>query len=214
MRIVLIGPPGAGKGTIGERLAANYDLAHLSTGGILRDAVAGGNELGKRAQEYVESGRLVPQKILGEVVAGRLTGEKAFVLDGYPRTLEQAEFLSGLPSLKLDAVVYLAVSEEEVVRRLARRLVCPACGAVAAADTDDVFCGRCGSKGLETRVDDEPETVKARYDIYRRETTPLIEYYRAAGLLREIDAAGDREEVFARVEAALRPFAAGGDDNG
>jgi adenylate kinase len=214
MQILLIGPPGAGKGTIGERVAEKYGLAHLSTGDILRDAVARETELGKKAEAYVEAGRLVPQEILGEVVAERLAGEKGFVLDGYPRTLEQAEFLSGLPFLEIDAVVYVAVPEEEVVRRLARRLVCRACGAVANADSDDGVCGRCGAEDLATRVDDEPETVRARYDIYRRETAPLIEYYRAAGLLREIDAAGNREEVFARVEAAIRPFATGGDDNG
>jgi adenylate kinase len=156
----------------------------------------------------------VPQEILGEVVAERLAREKGFVLDGYPRTLEQAEFLSRLPLVKIDAVVYLEVSEEETVRRLAARLVCPSCGAITNADSDDGVCGRCGSEELAARVDDEPQTVKARYDIYRRETAPVVQYYREAGLLREIDAAADRDEVFGRVEAAIRPLATGGDDNG
>ncbi len=214
MQLVLIGPPGAGKGTIAERVAAGYKLAHLSTGDILREAIARGTVLGARANEYVETGRLVPQEVLGAVVAERLRDAKDFVLDGYPRTLEQAEFLSRLPYVELDAVVYVAVPEEGAVSRLAGRLVCTACGGVTNADDGAAeSCKFCGSGRLEPRADDRPDTVKKRYEVYMAETEPVVEYYRAAGILREVDGTGSRKEVFARVEAAIGPLVACGDDN-
>jgi len=213
VQLVLIGPPGAGKGTIAEKVAAKYGLAHLSTGDMLRDAIARGTALGAEAKEYVETGRLVPQEILGRVVAERLRADGNFILDGYPRTLEQAEFLSGLPGVALDAVIYVAVREEEAFARSRGRRVCRACGAVSGADEADV-CGRCGSSDLAARADDRPATLKKRYDVYVRETAPVIEYYRGHGLLREVDGTGGREEVLARVEAAIGPALARGDDNG
>jgi adenylate kinase len=212
VQLVLIGPPGAGKGTIAEKIAAKYGLAQLSTGDLLRDAIARGTPLGAEAKEYVETGRLVPQEVLGRVVAERLSEDGDFVLDGFPRTLEQAEFLSGLPGVALDAVVYVAVPGEEAVERLRGRRVCRTCGTVthAAADT----CESCGSEDLVARADDRPDMLEKRYDVYVRETEPVIEYYRGHGLLREVDGTGGREEVLARVEAAVGPFVARGDDNG
>jgi adenylate kinase len=212
MRLVLIGPPGAGKGTIAEKLAAKYGLAHLSSGDMLREAISRGAPLGAKAKEYVESGRLVPQEVLGEVVAEKLREVKAFVLDGYPRTLEQAEFITALPYVDIDAVIYVAIPEEEAVERLRGRRVCAKCGAVTRADGAEV-CGNCGSDDLVARADDRPETVKKRYDIYIRETKPVVEYYRGHGLLRRIDGTGNREEVLAQVEAAVGPFGTRGDDN-
>lgn len=208
MRLVLIGPPGAGKGTIAEKLAAKRGLAHLSTGDVLRDAINRGTPLGAKAREYVEAGKLVPQEILGGVVAERLSQLNGFVLDGYPRTLEQAEFLTYLAPV--DAVVYVAIPQEEAVERLRGRRVCAECGAV----TDDgETCGNCGSGDLAARADDRPDTVKKRYEVYMRETEPVIEYYRGRGILREVDGTGSREEVLARVEAAVGPIATRGDDN-
>ena len=180
----------------------------------MREAIARGTVLGARANEYVETGRLVPQEVLGAVVAERLRDAKDFVLDGYPRTLEQAEFLSRLPYVELDAVVYVAVPEEGAVSRLAGRLVCTACGGVTNADDGAAeSCKFCGSGRLEARADDRPDTVKKRYEVYMAETEPVVEYYRAAGILREVDGTGSRKEVFARVEAAIGPLVACGDDN-
>jgi adenylate kinase len=210
MQLVLIGPPGAGKGTIAARLAARFGLVHLSTGDLLREASAAGSPLGEKTKAYVETGRLVPQKILGEVVAERVRGEKAFVLDGYPRTLEQAEFLAALPSVALAGVLYVAVPEGEIVRRLAARVVCASCGAVSA---ENAACPKCGGTAWESRADDRPETVKERYAVYMRDTAPVIDFYRDRGLLLEIEGTGDREEVWACVEAAVAALA-GDDDNG
>ena len=211
MRLVLIGPPGAGKGTVAAKVAAKHGLEHLSTGDMLRDAVARGTALGARAREFVESGRLVPQEILGEVVAERLRSDRGVVLDGYPRTLEQAEFLSTLPNAGWDAVIYVAVPEEEAITRLGERRVCGTCGAPANDEAEEV-CSRCGSGDFVERADDRPETIRERYQVYMRETEPVIGYYRRLALLREVDGTGTREEVLSRVEAAIAPFAASEDD--
>ncbi len=212
MQLVFLGPPGAGKGTLAARAAAKYGFAHLSTGDILRAEINRGTELGEKVKGYVVTGRLVPQEILGAVVAARLAGEKSFVLDGYPRTREQAEFLAMLPGVKLDAVIYVDVPEEEVVRRLGTRRVCPACGAVGSAHSDGDTCGACGA-GFVTRDDDRPETIRSRYRVYSANTAPLIDYYRAAGVLREVAGAGTKDEVWARLDAELARLDARAHDN-
>jgi adenylate kinase len=211
MRLVLIGPPGAGKGTLAGKLAAKRGLVHLSTGDVLRDAINRGTPLGAKAEEYVEAGKLVPQEILGGVVAEKLGQLDGFVLDGYPRTLEQAEFLTDLAAVDVDAVIYVAIAEEEAAERLRGRRVCAGCGAVI---DDGETCGNCGSGDLAARADDRPDTVKKRYEVYMRETEPVIEYYRGRGILHEVDGTGSREEVLARAEAEIWPLESCGDDNG
>lgn len=204
MQLVLLGPPGAGKGTVAARLAATFPLTHISTGDLLRAEVAAGTALGRKVAPYMKAGQLVPQDLLGEVVARKLATTTSFVLDGYPRTVEQAEFLASLPGVSLDAVVYLRVDREEVVRRLARRRVCPVCGATTAADetSPSTSCPACGAK-LARREDDDAARVTKRFEVYLTETTPVVEFYRARGILKEVDGGGTREEVWRRVVDAV-----------
>lgn len=204
MRVVLLGPPGAGKGTQAARLAASWGVPHVSTGDAFRQAVAEGTALGKLAQEYMQRGELVPDEVVNGVVAARLARDDCapgFVLDGYPRTLPQAEALEGMleeRGLRLDAVVDLTVSEEELVRRAAGRRVCSRCGANYHLEfRPPRHAGRCDLCGgeLVQREDDRPETVSRRLAVYRRQTAPLVEFYRARGLLVEVDGGGTVEEV-------------------
>lgn len=195
MRIVLLGPPGSGKGTQAVRLAEHYKLQHVSTGDILRDEVSRQTELGKKAKKFMDQGELVPDQLVVDMIASRL--KDAFVLDGFPRSLPQAESLDALlkeKNVPLSAVFNLDVSEEEIVRRLTKRLVCLDCKAVFPAGTQGT-CLKCGGS-LGKRGDDKPETIRERLRVYRQKTKPLEDYYRRQGLLRQIPGLGAPDEIF------------------
>lgn len=213
MRLVFLGPPGAGKGTQARRLADRYGIPQVATGDILREAIASGSELGQRARAYVERGELVPDEVMLAVVEERLRradAQRGFILDGFPRTVAQAEGLDRLLrrlGWRLDAVVLFEVPEEALVRRLAGRWTCPACGRVF----HDVYNppstpGVCDadSTRLVQREDDRPETVRRRLAVYAEQTAPLVEYYRARGLLHRVDGSRDPEAVTDAIEGILR----------
>jgi adenylate kinase len=197
MRLVFLGPPGAGKGTYAKILAERERIPHISTGDILRAEMKASSALGKEARSFVESGRLVPDDLIVRMVRERLTKSDCapgFILDGFPRTAAQAEALSGMLAQirqALDVVIYFKAREETVVSRLSGRRVCNQCGSIYNIPNlppkQDGLCDLCSSV-LVIRKDDEPETVRARLRVYERETAPLIEYYRTSGLLREVSA--------------------------
>lgn len=208
MRLVLLGPPGSGKGTQGERLAKLLGVPRISTGDILRRNVAQGTDLGKKAKGFMESGKLVPDDLVIAMTAERLKepdAQKGFILDGFPRTIAQAEALAKLTSL--DAVVNLFLEPEELVKRSAGRRVCPKCESVYHVVTNPPrragICDKCGTT-LITRPDDREEVVRTRIDTYERQTAPLVRYYREKGLLREVYASGVIDEIGQRVREALR----------
>ncbi|GBD28601.1 Adenylate kinase [bacterium HR31] len=213
MNVVLLGPPGAGKGTQARRLAERFGVPQIATGDILREAMASGSELGRRAKSYYDRGDLVPDEIMLEVVAERLRqpdARRGFILDGFPRTVPQAEGLDRLldgMGRKVQAVLLFEVPRDALVRRLSGRWVCQAHGHVFhELYSPPQVPGRCDHDGSELvqREDDRPETVERRLEVYARQTAPLVEYYRARGLLHTVDASADPEEVGRRVEAALR----------
>jgi len=211
-----MGPPGAGKGTQGESLARWADVPRFATGDMLREARREGTELGREARRYMEAGELVPDQVILGLIDEALTGPEAsggFILDGFPRTVPQAEGLAALldrRGLTLDAVANLEVPEEEIVRRLGSRRVCPECGAVTSARDGDVEGGRCPECGSELvqREDDRPETVRRRLEVYRRQTEPVLEWYRSGPVpVEDVTGMGDVDEVQERLRARLREVA-------
>lgn len=211
MRLLLMGPQGAGKGTQGERIAEKYGIPSIATGEIFRWALKGHTALGNRVKEYVEAGRLVPDDLTIEVVAERLTADdcqEGFLLDGFPRSLTQARALDVIlegQSCSLDAAITLEVPEEVSLHRLLGRRVCSDCGKNYNVDSPpehDWICDRCGGK-VVPRQDDNEDAIRERLKQYHELTEPLKEYYESKGLLRRIDGSGSVDEVFSRIVAAL-----------
>jgi adenylate kinase len=208
-RIIFLGPPGAGKGTQAERLAEDLKIKKISTGDILREAVAKGTELGQRAKSYMERGELVPDEIILGIIEEAINDEDGFILDGFPRNINQAKALDEMLSrkgLNITHVIFLDVPDEEIIKRIAYRRVCLKCGAVYNLifnpPKEDETCNNCGSK-LVQREDDREEVVRKRLEVYRGSTEALIRIYEERGVLRKIDGLGDREEVFRRIREAL-----------
>ena len=212
MRVVLLGPPGAGKGTQARRLATRWSVPQIATGDMLREAVACGTRLGLEARRYMDAGELVPDAVIIGLVRERFAqpdGRKGFVLDGFPRTAAQAEALDQLLEAEgtpLDRVVLFQVDDEELVARLSGRLVCARCGRnYHVRFSPPRVAGRCDACGgeLSQRTDDEEATVRRRLAVYARDTRPLVDYYRRRGLLTTISAAGTMDTVHADLVEAL-----------
>lgn len=213
MRLVFLGAPGVGKGTQAERLAARFHLPKISTGDILREAVRNKTPMGLAAKAAMDQGKLVPDDVVVGIVKDKLAEPalaKGFLLDGFPRTVVQAEQLAamlGAAGLKLDRVVNVVVPRADVVRRLTGRRSCSKCQAVFHADfarpKQDGICDHCGS-ALVQRSDDRPEAVETRLTVYEQQTAPLIDYYRQRGLLSDLEGAGKIDEVQDRLLALLK----------
>lgn len=216
MRLVIVGPPGAGKGTQAEFIADHFDIPNISTGDIFRTNVSGGTELGQLAKKYMDAGDLVPDEVTNAMVADRLNepdSASGFLLDGFPRTVTQAYRLDGIlgdMGTTLGVALDLVVANDEVVRRLSGRRTCKRCGHVWHLEYDrpkvEGICDRCGGV-LYQRDDDRPETVRHRLDVYKEQTSPLIEFYENRRQLVAIDALGTVEDVTERAIAALTPYA-------
>jgi len=208
MRLVFIGPPGIGKGTYAKAISQKYGIPHISTGDIFREEIARGTELGQKVKYYVERGLLVPDEIVIEIVKKVLQSpmcSKGFILDGFPRTLKQAEELDKFT--KIDLVFLFEAPLEIIIERVSGRLVCPKCGAIYhikwRPPKTPGICDVCGTP-LIRRKDDEPEVVRERYKIYKETFAPIIEYYRRKGLLVEIDSSRDANVVIADIERVLK----------
>jgi adenylate kinase len=216
VRIVLLGPPGAGKGTQAVQLAERYAVPHVSTGDILRYVVAWQTDIGQRAKSFMDEGELVPDDLVLELLKIRLAQEdarKGFVMDGFPRTLPQAESLDDILAEighKIDGVLYLEVPDELIVLRLSARASCATCGRtynlLASPPKEDMICDRDGSP-LFQRDDDRPEVILQRLGVFKRQTHPLIKYYEDRGILRTVQGAGSKDEVLERMVGELDDMA-------
>jgi adenylate kinase len=208
MKLIFLGSPGAGKGTLAERARKVLQVPQISTGAIFRVAIAAKTELGLRVKAIIDSGRLVDDEITVPLVKERLAAPDAqngYILDGFPRTIAQADALAEFSAV--DKVVNLVISNEAVVKRLGGRRVCPRCGANYHIETlkpaKDGVCDKCAA-GLIIRCDDKEETILKRLEVYRRQTVPLIDYFRKKGLVVDIDGAGNIEQVLENFKAAIR----------
>jgi adenylate kinase len=213
MRLILVGPPGAGKGTQALHLASHFGIPHISTGDIFRLNIKGETELGKLAKSYMDAGNLVPDSVTNDMVADRLTHDDAqsgFLLDGYPRNVGQADFLKEAlvkAETTLDAVLEFALANEEIIKRLSGRRTCRGCGGVSHvifnAPKTAGICDLCQGE-LYQREDDKEEVIAHRLAVYSEQTAPIIDYYRKTGLLKTISAIGEVNEIADRAIAALK----------
>lgn len=213
MIFILLGPPGAGKGTYSQRLIEKFKVPQISTGDILREAVKNNTELGKKAKEYMDKGLLVPDEIIMEIIEERIKADdckNGFLLDGFPRTVEQADALAYILNknkLKLDAAINIIVKNEILFKRLTGRRLCKNCGAnfniYTLPPQKEGICDKCGGE-LYQRDDDKPEIIEKRLTVYARQTTPLIDYYKKINLLKEIEASeGTIDDIVKKIEDAL-----------
>lgn len=206
MNIVLLGAPGAGKGTQAQRLVADFGVAHISTGDLLRAAVKAQSELGVAAKKYMDAGELVPDQLVIDLVKERLAADdaqKGFILDGFPRNTAQAVVLDSElkdMGLALDAAVLVDVDPDVIVKRLSSRRTCKSCGYTAPAGVD--VCPRCGGE-MYQRDDDKPETIQRRLDVYQNQTAPLIEYYKGHGLLKTVNGEQAVDDVYKDMKEQL-----------
>jgi adenylate kinase len=208
-RMIMLGPPGAGKGTQAQRLAAHLRIPQISTGDMLRAAVAAGTELGKQAKSIMEAGGLVSDEIVIGIVKERLAQDDAkagFIFDGFPRTVPQAEALDAA-GVGIDLVLDVAVPEALLIERISGRISCKSCGAmfhkVYGPPRVEGVCDRCGGTELYVRADDQEEVVRNRLQSYHAKTAPLASFYSAKGVLREVDGVGEVDEVLSRILAAM-----------
>lgn len=212
MNLILLGPPGAGKGTQAVKIVEKYNIPHISTGDIFRANIKNGTELGKKAKEYMDKGELVPDDLVCEIATSRLLEDDCkdgFLLDGFPRTVYQAEKLDAFLTehgKKVDKVLDIAVEKEELMTRLIGRRVCKACGATYHVKNmppaKEGVCDKCGG-ALMQRADDTEETVANRIEVYNSQTMPLVEYYEKAGNIAHIDGAIGLENVFNHIVSVL-----------
>ena len=211
MKIIFIGPPGSGKGTQAKRLAGRFEIPHISTGDMLREAVAAGTPVGQQAASIMAAGQLVPDDLMIRMIDDRLArpdAAKGFILDGFPRTLVQAEKLetlvgNGKGDLR---VLQLLVPDDAIVRRITLRRTCAQCGAIYHLENqppaNDSVCDRCGAEVI-ARPDDTEEAVRKRLESFHRQTMPVATFYKSKSILREVDGIGPVDEVFERIEQSL-----------
>jgi len=212
MKIIMLGAPGAGKGTQADMICSKYNIPHISTGDIFRANIKNGTELGKKAKEYMDKGLLVPDSLVVDLVIDRIHQDDCkdgYVLDGFPRTIPQAEALDSALAAEgesIDYAINVDVPDENIVKRMSGRRACVKCGAtyhiVYNSPKTENVCDNCGSELIQ-RDDDKPETVLNRLDVYHKETQPLIDYYSKKNLVKDIDGTKDLNDVFADILAVI-----------